>query len=180
MTGTKRGTGAALAAAALLLTGALTGTAAAADAAQAPPSAPAPACKADQLIADSAERVGSNRVRITVINDGPKPCVLKGFPSVALAGQGSPGNNKPLKVSRQGDSRPVTLAVGGRASTQLTFTPVLGEADGFCASGATPSVAPSIVLGVGGGGLQLAPADGGNFALCDDKVRATAFRSARS
>ncbi|MCX4825609.1 DUF4232 domain-containing protein [Streptomyces sp. NBC_01142] len=141
------------------------------------PRAPVAACKHTQLIADSAQQVGADRVRITLINDGPKPCVLKGFPTVALAGQGSPSNNKPLKVVRQGDARPVKLAVGGRASTQLTFTPVLGEADGYCASKAKPSVAPSIVLGAGGGGLQLGLEDGGDFALCDGKVRATAFRS---
>ncbi|MFG2981123.1 DUF4232 domain-containing protein [Streptomyces sp. NPDC048258] len=142
--------------------------------------APAPPCASRQLIANSAQRIGGSQVRITVINDGPKACVLKGFPTVALAGQGSPDRNKPLNVVRQGQARAVTLAVGGRASTQLTFTPVLGEADGYCASGAEPTVAPSIVLGVGGGGLQLAPDDGGEFALCGTTVRATAFRGSGS
>ncbi|MDA5284857.1 DUF4232 domain-containing protein [Streptomyces sp. NPDC054904] len=138
--------------------------------------APAAPCPNTQLIANSAERVGASAVRITVINDGPKPCVLRVFPTVALAGQGSPDKNKPLGVVREGQARPVTLPVGGRATTQITFTPVLGEADGYCKSGATPTVAPSIVLGVGGGGLQLSPADGGDFALCGTSVRATAFR----
>ncbi|MEJ8640291.1 DUF4232 domain-containing protein [Streptomyces sp. MS1.HAVA.3] len=138
--------------------------------------APAAPCVSDQLIANSAERIGGSQVRITVINDGPEACVLRGFPTVALAGQGSPDHNKPLNVVRQGQANPVQLAVGGQASTRLTFTPVLGEADGYCASGAEPTVAPSIVLGVGGGGLQLAPDDGGEFALCGTTVRATAFR----
>ncbi|MFD6969223.1 DUF4232 domain-containing protein [Streptomyces sp. NPDC059949] len=138
--------------------------------------APAAPCAGDQLIANSAERIGGSQVRITVINDGPEACVLRGFPTVALAGQGSPDRNKPLNVVRQGQANPVQLAVGGSASTRLTFTPVLGEADGYCASGAEPTVAPSIVLGVGGGGLQLAPDDGGEFALCGTTVRATAFR----
>ncbi|WP_405715189.1 DUF4232 domain-containing protein [Streptomyces xanthophaeus] len=142
--------------------------------------APAAPCPTKQLIANSAERTGHNQMRITVINDGPKACVLKGFPTVALAGQGSPDRNKPLNVARQGQARAVQLPVGGRATTQLTFTPVLGEADGYCASGAEPTVAPSIVLGVGGGGLQLSPADGGEFALCGTTVRATAFRGSGS
>ncbi|MEU9302050.1 DUF4232 domain-containing protein [Streptomyces sp. NPDC048269] len=142
--------------------------------------APAAPCTSEQLIANSAQRTGGSQVRITVINDGPKACVLKGFPTVALAGQGSPDRNRPLNVVRQGQARAVALPAGGRASTQLTFTPVLGEADGYCASGAEPTVAPSIVLGVGGGGLQLAPDDGGEFALCGNTVRATAFRGSGS
>ncbi|MET9464064.1 DUF4232 domain-containing protein [Streptomyces sp. NPDC006544] len=137
-------------------------------------------CAGRQLIANSAERTGFDQVRITVINDGPKACVLKGYPTVALAGQGSPDHNKPLVVIRQGPARAVRLEVGDRASTQLTFTPVLGEADGYCASGAQPSAAPSIVLGVGGGGLQLAPDDGGRFALCGTSLHATAFRGSAS
>nr|WSX53678.1 DUF4232 domain-containing protein [Streptomyces sp. NBC_00974] len=141
---------------------------------------PAPPCASEQLIANSAQRTGSAQVRITVINDGPRACVLNGYPTVALAGQGSPDRNKPLNVIRQGHARAVRLAVGDRASTQLTFTPVLGEADGYCASGVRPTVAPSIVLGVGGGGLQLAPDDGGQFALCGTSVHATAFRGSAS
>lgn len=141
---------------------------------------PAAPCVSKQLIANSAQRIDSSRVRITVINDGPKACVLSGYPTVALAGQGSPDRNKPLHVIREGRAHPVRLAVGDRASTRLTFTPVLGEADGYCASGAEPTVAPSLVLGVGGGGLQLAPDDGGEFALCGARVHATAFRGGGS
>ncbi|MGW6691072.1 DUF4232 domain-containing protein [Streptomyces sp. NPDC054961] len=137
-------------------------------------------CASKQLIANSAERTGFAQVRITVINDGPRACVLNGYPTVALAGQGSPDRNKPLDVIRQGHPRAVRLEVGDRASTQLTFTPVLGEADGYCASGAQPTAAPSIVLGVGGGGLQLAPDDGGRFALCGTSVHATPFRAGAS
>ncbi|MFE6834197.1 DUF4232 domain-containing protein [Streptomyces sp. NPDC057705] len=140
--------------------------------------APAPQCTNTQLVADGAQRIRGSQVRITLMNEGPQACSLKGFPTVALAGQGSPDLNKPLNVVPQGQARPVELQVGGRAWTQLTFTPVLGEADGYCASGAEPTVAPSIVLGVGGGGLQVSPDDGGEFALCGTTVRATAFRPA--
>ncbi|KOY56571.1 hypothetical protein ADK59_17410 [Streptomyces sp. XY332] len=160
-----------------LLAGAGTGTAAAADALRRAPAAP---CTSSQIVADGAERTDSTHVLIIVTNQGPKSCVLNGFPTVALAGQGSPDKNRPLQVTRQGKARPVQLAAGGQAATRLTFTPVLGEADGFCDSGADPTVAPSMVVGVAGGRYQLAPDDGGEFALCDNGVRATAFRAAGS
>ncbi|MER5929251.1 DUF4232 domain-containing protein [Streptomyces sp. NPDC002054] len=176
MKGTRKG-GAVRASSVLLAAGLLvgTGSAAAADA-TAPLRAPLAPCTSSQLVADSAERAGAAGVRVTVTNDGPRACELRGFPTVALAGQGSPDRNKPLDVRRQGMARTVQLPVGGTASTQLTFTPVLGEADGYCASGADPVVAPSIVVGVAGGKLQLGVADGGDFALCGNTVRATAFR----
>ncbi|MEU9165184.1 DUF4232 domain-containing protein [Streptomyces sp. NPDC048424] len=139
--------------------------------------APAAPCTSAQLGAD-AQQVRGSQVRVAVTNEGPEACSLKGFPTVALAGQGSPDRNKPLNVVPQGQARAVELPVGGRAWTQLTFTPVLGEADGYCASGAEPTVAPSIVVGVCGGGLQVSPEGGGEFALCGTTVRATAFRTA--
>ncbi|MBT2450884.1 DUF4232 domain-containing protein [Streptomyces sp. ISL-43] len=186
MTGATRG-GAAWAPALRLVVGAVTfgllsavGTAAAAQETAGERAGAVPSCTSEQLIADSAQRIGTGQVRISLINDGPKACVLKGYPTVALAGQGSPDRHKPLNVVRQGQARAVHLPVGGRAWTQLTFAPVLGEAGGYCSSGAEPTVAPSMVLGVGRGGLQLAPDDGGNFALCGTSVRATAFRGSTS
>ncbi|MFJ3965790.1 DUF4232 domain-containing protein [Streptomyces sp. NPDC090036] len=137
--------------------------------------APAAACTGEQLSATGADRTDSTRVRFTVVNEGPA-CELRGFPTVALAGQGSPERNAPLRVVPRGEARPVLLAAGGSASTLLTFTPVLGEADGYCASGADPTVAPSLVVGVAGTGFQVAPSDGGEFALCGTTVRATALR----
>ncbi|MFE3766783.1 DUF4232 domain-containing protein [Streptomyces sp. NPDC059104] len=182
MKGTRR-SGAAKAPLALLATSLLTagllagtGTASAAAMASTGARAPAAACTGAQLTADSAQRVGSNGVRVTVTNTGSKPCTLKGFPTVGLAGLGSPGSNKGLTVVRQGQAGTVQLPVGGKATTLLTFTPVLGEADGYCASGGKPMVAPTIVVGVAGAGTQLAPDDGGDFALCGNSVRATAFR----
>ncbi|MFE6846475.1 DUF4232 domain-containing protein [Streptomyces sp. NPDC057686] len=160
-----------------LVAGAGSGPAAAADALRLAQAAP---CTSSQIVADSAQRTDSTHVLVTVTNQGSKPCVLNGFPTVALAGQGSPDKNRPLQVARKGTARPVKLAPGGQASARLTFTPVLGEADGYCASGADPTVAPSIVVGVAGGRYQLAPDDGGEFALCGNTVRATAFRGAGS
>ncbi|MFG2991897.1 DUF4232 domain-containing protein [Streptomyces sp. NPDC048257] len=137
--------------------------------------APVAACTGEQLSASGAVRTDSTRVRFTVVNDGPA-CELRGFPTVALAGQGSPDRNQPLRVIPRGEARPVLLSEGGTASSVLTFTPVLGEADGYCASGAAPAVAPSLVVGIAGMGFQVAPSDGGRFALCGNTVRATAFR----
>lgn len=137
--------------------------------------APVPACRGTQLVANSAARLGSTQLRITVINEGPKPCVLTGHPTLAVAGLGAPGRSKALTVNRQGTARPVQLRVGGAAETRVSFIPVLGEADGYCASGAHPTVAPSLVVGIAGGRFQLAPDDGGDFALCGNTVRATAF-----
>ncbi|MEU6864661.1 DUF4232 domain-containing protein [Streptomyces sp. NPDC046876] len=148
---------------------------AAATAATTAAAAPAPACRGTQLVANSAARLGSTQLRITVINEGPNPCVLTGHPTLALAGLGAPGRSKALTVNRQGAALPVRLGVGGAAETRVSFTPVLGEADGYCASGAHPTVAPSLVVGAAGGRFQLAPDDGGDFALCGNTVRATAF-----
>ncbi|MFJ9339407.1 DUF4232 domain-containing protein [Streptomyces sp. NPDC101733] len=140
-----------------------------------PATAPAAACKGSQLTSAGAQRTPSGQVRFTVVNKGG-PCELRGFPTVALAGQGSPDRNKPLGVSPQGGAAPVKLAAGGKAVTVLSFTPVLGEADGYCASGADPTVAPSLVVGVAGARFQVGPSDGGEFALCGGSVRASAFR----
>ncbi|WP_406180124.1 DUF4232 domain-containing protein [Streptomyces sp. NBC_01006] len=164
----------------LLLAGFASGTlvvgSGAAVGADEPRRAAAAPCTSTQVVANSAQPTGPAQVRITVTNKGKKPCVLNGFPTVALAGQGSPDKNKPLQVIRVGKSGPVQLAAGGRASAQLTFTPVLGEGEGYCASGADPFVAPSMVVGVAGARYQLAPSDGSEFALCGTTVRATAFR----
>ncbi|MEU9798468.1 DUF4232 domain-containing protein [Streptomyces sp. NPDC051000] len=166
-----------LLAALVLSGGALAGAGSAVAADQATPQrAPAPPCKGGQLTVSGTS--GTGQARVTVVNKGPKACVLSGFPTVALAGQGSPDRNKPLNVTRTGTAKPVQLAVGGRAASQLVFPPVLGEADGYCASGAKPFAAPTMVVGVAGAKTQIAPNDGGNFAICGNSVRATAFRAA--
>ncbi|MFD6228656.1 DUF4232 domain-containing protein [Streptomyces sp. NPDC060232] len=143
--------------------------------AEAPAAAPAPACRSGHLVPGGVERLGVDAVRVTVVNEGPGPCVLWGHPTVALAGQGAPSRARALTVVRQGSARPVELVVGAAAQTRIVFIPVLGEAGGYCASGVEPFAAPSMVIGVAGGRLQLAPDDGGSFAVCGTAVRATAF-----
>ncbi|MFD9083626.1 DUF4232 domain-containing protein [Streptomyces erythrochromogenes] len=139
---------------------------------------PVPVCGGGQLVAGGVVRLGVDAVRVTVVNEGPGRCVLRGHPTVALAGQGAPGSARALTVVREGPVRPVVLPVGGAAQTRVAFVPVLGEADGYCASGGVPFVAPSMVVGVAGARLQVAPDDGGNFAVCGSTVRVTAFRPA--
>ncbi|MFE0578427.1 DUF4232 domain-containing protein [Streptomyces sp. NPDC058874] len=159
-------------------TASTTGTAVGGDVGSGIVAAPVPPCRGGQLAAGGAERLGADAVRITVVNESGAPCVLRGYPTVALAGQGSPANARSLTVVHQGPARPVVLPAGGAAVSRVSFAPVLGEADGYCASGAEPFAAPSMVVGVAGVRLQIAPDDGGNFAVCGTVVRATSFRPA--
>ncbi|MFF4651494.1 DUF4232 domain-containing protein [Streptomyces sp. NPDC001380] len=143
------------------------------------------ACSPGGLAASGARRLepsnpdGTYAVLVSLTNRGPGSCVLQGFPSVAVAGQGDPRRNRPLRTVREGAARPVRLAPGGRAWVRVTLVSVLGEGDGYCASGATPAAPPSLVLGVPGGGIQVGVADGGLFAECDDRARTTAFLADR-
>jgi hypothetical protein len=118
-------------------------------------------------------------VDLSLTNTGGARCTLQGFPTVAIAGEGDPTRSKPLTVVTQGTAQPVPLSPGNRAWVRLTFRQVLGEADGYCASGADPATPPSIVLGVADGRHQVGLDGGGNFAECDDIVRTTAFLPAR-
>ncbi|WP_030195774.1 DUF4232 domain-containing protein [Streptomyces sp. NRRL S-87] len=122
---------------------------------------------------------GTGAAIVSVTNTSSHTCTLRGFPTVAGAGNGSPDKNRPLAVTRSGTAAKVPLAPGGSAWTKLTFVQVQGEADGYCVSGATPSSYPTIVLGVPDAGKhQIAMVDG-VFAECDDTVTVTAFSSVK-
>lgn len=158
-----------------------------APAAPKPPASPAgagasTACTIDQIKVSDARQAavrppgtGTGAVIVSVANTSARPCTLRGFPTVAGAGHGSPDKNLPLAVTRSGTASPVALAPGARAWTKLTFVNVQGEADGYCASGATPSSFPTLVLGVPGAGSHQTALDDGVFAECDDKATVTAF-----
>ncbi|MFE9629546.1 DUF4232 domain-containing protein [Streptomyces sp. NPDC006463] len=140
------------------------------------------ACKTDQIKASEAHQAdvrppgtGTGAAIVSVTNTSTGPCTLHGFPTVAGAGNGSPGKNLPLAVTQSGSASTVTLAPGARAWTKLTFVNVQGEADGYCVSGATPASFPTIVLGVPGAGSHQIAMDDGVFAECDNKVTVTAF-----
>ncbi|MFF4583488.1 DUF4232 domain-containing protein [Streptomyces sp. NPDC001389] len=102
-------------------------------------------------------------------------CTLLGFPQVAGAGNGSPDKNLPLATANSGTATPVSLTPGARAWTKLTFVNVQGEADGYCVSGSTPVVFPSLVIRVPGAGSHQIGMDDGQFAECDNKVTVTPF-----
>ncbi|RKT08421.1 uncharacterized protein DUF4232 [Streptomyces sp. 3211.6] len=102
-------------------------------------------------------------------------CTLNGFPQVAGAGNGSPDKNLPLATTNSGTAAPVSLTPGARAWTKLTFVNVQGEADGYCVSGSTPVVFPTLVIRVPGAGSHQIAMDDGQFAECDNKVTVTPF-----
>lgn len=123
---------------------------------------------------------GTGAAVISVTNTSASPCKVYGYPTVAAAGNGSPEKNKPLATTHTGPAATnVMLAPGARAWTKLTFVQVQGEADGYCASGATPASHPTVVIGVLGAGKHQIAMDDGVFAFCDDKVTVTAWSSAK-
>ncbi|MCX5192458.1 DUF4232 domain-containing protein [Streptomyces sp. NBC_00249] len=155
------------------------------------PSSPAPgggtkACTTDQVKVSDAHQAdvrppgtGTGAAVISVTNTSKHACTLQGFPTVAGAGNGSPGKNVPLATTHSGSATTVSLAAGGRAWTKLTFVNVQGEADGYCVSGATPVTFPTVVLGVPGAGAHQIAMDDGIFAECDNKVTVTAFSATK-
>ncbi|MFI7501335.1 DUF4232 domain-containing protein [Streptomyces sp. NPDC049687] len=145
----------------------------------APASGGAPVCPVDALEASArqaAERpdgTGTGAAVVEFVNVSGTPCVLKGHPTVAGAGNGSPDRNSPLKVTATGTATPVTVQPAGRAWVKLTFVQVQGEADGYCESGADPVTYPTLVVGLPGSGAHQVALDDGLFAECDDTVAAT-------
>jgi len=150
-----------------------------------PSSAPAPGgsaatCSASSLKAtarQAAERpdgTGTGAAVVEFTNVSGRTCVLKGHPTVAGAGNGSPEMNVPLTVKPTGATASVKVAPGGKAWVKLTFVQVQGEADGYCVSGSAPVVYPTMVVGLPGSGAHQVALDDGQFAECDDTVTVTA------
>ncbi|OKK17702.1 hypothetical protein AMK16_20235 [Streptomyces sp. CB00455] len=155
------------------------------------PSAPGPAaggkaCTADQVKVSDGHQAdvrptgtGTGAVVVSVTNTSTHACTLRGFPTAAGIGDGSPGRNIPLTTTPGGSAATVSLVPGGRAWTKLTFVNVQGEADGYCVSGATPTTFRTLALGVPDAGSHRLSMDDGIFAECDDKVTVTAFSTTR-
>jgi hypothetical protein len=106
-------------------------------------------------------------VTTAVFNRGDRPCVVDGFPTVAITGPASA--TKQLTVTKVGTSAPVTLAPGDGAVFTLTF--------GACQAGQEPFHAPVVLLGVGDKQLQLTLEGGGDFTGCGDTVQSTPFEA---
>ncbi|MFJ1810155.1 MULTISPECIES: DUF4232 domain-containing protein [unclassified Streptomyces] len=147
--------------------------------------AAAPTCSAGSLkvtahqAADRPTGTGTGAAVVEFTNSSSKACRLKGHPSVAGAGNGSPEHNSPLSVTPRGTASPVTLAPKGKAWVKLTFVQVQGEGDGYCVSGAEPVVYPTIVVGLPGSGRHQVALDDGQFAECDNKVTVTAVSAVK-
>ncbi|MFF3619105.1 DUF4232 domain-containing protein [Streptomyces sp. NPDC002467] len=143
-------------------------------------------CTADEVKVSDAQQAavrppgtGTGAAVLSVTNTSKHACTITGYPTVAGAGNGSPEKNLPLATTHSGTASTVTLAPGARAWTKLTFVNVQGEADGYCVSGATPAVFPTLVIGVpGAGSHQIAMTDG-SFAECDNKATVTAFATTK-
>ncbi|MES9525988.1 DUF4232 domain-containing protein [Streptomyces capoamus] len=144
-----------------------------------------PACAAKALKATAYESsvrprgTGTGAAIVQFKNVSSAACVLRGHPTVAGAGNGSPQRTVPLKVTPKGKASTVRLAPGGKAWLKLTFVQVQGEADGYCVSGAKPSVYPTLVVGLPSAGKHQVALDEGVFAECDDKVTATAVSAVK-
>ncbi|MEV6112895.1 DUF4232 domain-containing protein [Streptomyces sp. NPDC052109] len=145
----------------------------------------APACSASAVEATARQAAhrpdgtGTGAAVVEFTNVSGHACVLRGHPTVAGAGNGSPEHNSPLKVTPTGLASPVRLSPGGKAWVKLTFVQVQGEGDGYCASGAKPAVYPTLVVGLPGAGAHQVALSDGEFAECDNTVTATAVSAAK-
>lgn len=122
---------------------------------------------------------GTGAAVVGVVNTSAHPCSVKGYVTVAGAGNGAPGKNVPLTVHHTGTAATVVLAPGAHAWTKLTFVQVQGEGGGYCKSGATPYSYPTVVIGVPGAGAHQTAMDDGVFAGCDNTVTVTALSSVK-
>ncbi|MFF8432104.1 MULTISPECIES: DUF4232 domain-containing protein [unclassified Streptomyces] len=122
---------------------------------------------------------GTGAAIVEFTNASGKACVLQGHPTVAGAGNGAPDHNAPMKVTPAGTASSVKVAPGGKAWVKLTFVQVQGEADGYCVSGAKPTVYPTLVVGLPGSGAHQVALSDGEIAECDNKVTATAVSAVK-
>jgi hypothetical protein len=122
---------------------------------------------------------GTGAAVVEFTNVSARTCVLKGHPTVAGAGNGSPELNVPLTVKPTGPAASVKVAPGGKAWVKLTFVQVQGEADGYCVSGSAPVVYPTMVVRLPESGAHQVALDDGQFAECDDTVTVTAVSAVR-
>ncbi|MFF5549703.1 DUF4232 domain-containing protein [Streptomyces olivaceoviridis] len=149
------------------------------------PASRAPACTPEALEATAYQAAhrppgaGTGAAIVAFTNVSARACVVRGHPTVAVAGNGSPERNLPLKVTRQGSAAPVRIAPGGTAWVKLTFVPVRGGADGYCVSGAAPGMFPSLVVGLPGAGKHQVALVEGEITECDNKVTVTAVSATR-
>ncbi|MEV3993955.1 DUF4232 domain-containing protein [Streptomyces sp. NPDC049837] len=122
---------------------------------------------------------GTGAVIVEFTNVSKQPCILRGHPSVAGAGNGSTQRSTALKVTRTGSPSTVRLAPRARAWVKLTFVQVQGEGPGYCLSGAEPSVYPALLIGLPRSGTHRVALTDGRIAECDNKVTTTAVSAVK-
>ncbi|MFJ3894690.1 DUF4232 domain-containing protein [Streptomyces sp. NPDC090083] len=147
--------------------------------------ATAPACTASALQVSAWQAAhrpvgtGTGAAVVQFANVSRKTCVLKGHPTVAGAGNGSPSHNTPLKVTPTGRAATVTVRPHGKAWVKLTFVQVQGEGDGYCVSGKAPKAFPTMVIGLPRSGKHQVALNDGWWAECDNKVTVTPVSSVK-
>jgi hypothetical protein len=121
---------------------------------------------------------GTEAVRVELVNNGDFACTLTGTPKVAISDQppadGSQPPRRAMTVTLTGKAEPLTLQPGDDAITVVASpeTPDLK-----CASGAMPTKAAVVLVGVPD---ELVPAPmvyGTHFSECGDAVSVTAWQA---
>jgi hypothetical protein len=131
-----------------------------------------PACQPQNLKAEPGSggvNGGVFAVTTAVKNTGPSPCVLQGYPQVAITGlPPATGDwpHKQLTITKDGPSYPVTLTPGDGAVVTLKFT--------TCQN---PTHGPVLLLGVPDTAVTMTLEGGGDFVECGDTARVTAFEA---
>ncbi|MFC0439495.1 DUF4232 domain-containing protein [Kutzneria buriramensis] len=146
-----------------------------------PASSTAPPCRAADMKAlptiPTPPPAGTEAVRVELVNNGDFACTLTGIPKVAISDQppadGSQPPRKAMSVRSNGKAVPFTLQPGDDAITVVASpeTPDLK-----CASGAMPTKAAVVLVGVPD---ELVPAPmvyGTHFSECGDAVSVTPWQ----
>ena len=144
-------------------------------------SKPVPPCQAAQLKPGGATRTGATdglfELRVPLVNTGGTACTLAGTPKVAISGLPpavGTWSHKDLTVHGAGTPEPpLTVPPNGTGVVYLTFT---AASNGKCGSGAEPSQAPVLLVGVPNDLVSLGMKDGSDIVECGDTVTASPWQ----
>lgn len=137
------------------------------------------ACRAADLkalptIPSAPQQPGTVTVRVYLANNGDRACTINGVPrAVAIADKAGSSSPKGLAVTPDGKADPVTLAPG---DTAIAFVSSAETDDFKCASGAAPTRAPVVLVGVPDELVELPMVPGSSFTECADAVTVTPWQ----
>jgi hypothetical protein len=119
---------------------------------------------------------GTEAVRVELVNNGDLACTLTGVPKVAISDQPAAGSQPPrrsMTVTLTGKAEPLTLQPGDDAITVVASpeTPDLK-----CASGAMPTKAAVVLMGVPDEFVPAPMVYGTHFSECGDAVSVTPWQ----